>query len=118
MDAEENKKLLDRLARIEGQVRGLRKMLEELRLMRTWGGIMDMTMDGSPIIGKLPVRGLYMTGGWCYGGFKATPASGFLHAHTIAHDDPHPLNAAFNLERFAAGRLIDEKGAGPYAWAH
>ena len=89
-----------------------------LRLMRTWGGIMDMTMDGSPIIGKLPVRGLYMTGGWCYGGFKATPASGFLHAHTIAHDEPHPLNADFNLERFAAGRLIDEKGAGPYAWAH
>ena len=89
-----------------------------LRLMRTWGGIMDMTMDGSPIIGKLPVRGLYMTGGWCYGGFKATPASGFLHAHTIAHDEPHPLNAAFSLERFAAGRLIDEKGAGPYAWAH
>ncbi len=89
-----------------------------LRLMRTWGGIMDMTMDGSPIIGKLPVRGLYMTGGWCYGGFKATPASGFLHAHTIAHDEPHPLNAAFNLERFATGRLIDEKGAGPYAWAH
>ena len=89
-----------------------------LRLMRTWGGIMDMTMDGSPIIGKLPVKGLYMTGGWCYGGFKATPASGFLHAHTIAHDEPHPLNAAFTLERFAEGRMIDEKGAGPYAWAH
>ncbi len=89
-----------------------------LRMMRTWGGIMDMTMDGSPIIGKLPVRGLYMTGGWCYGGFKATPASGFLHAHTIAHDEPHPLNAAFTLERFAQGRMIDEKGAGPYAWAH
>ena len=89
-----------------------------LRMMRTWGGIMDMTMDGSPIIGKLPVRGLYMTGGWCYGGFKATPASGFVHAHTIAHDEPHPLNAAFTLERFAQGRMIDEKGAGPYAWAH
>ena len=89
-----------------------------LKLLRTWGGIMDMTMDGSPIIGKLPVAGLYMTGGWCYGGFKATPASGFLHAHTIAHDAPHPLNAAFTLERFAQGRMIDEKGAGPYAWAH
>jgi sarcosine oxidase subunit beta len=86
--------------------------------MRTWGGIMDMTMDGSPIIAKLPVKGLYMTGGWCYGGFKATPASGYLHAHTIAHDAPHPLNAAFTLERFAEGRMIDEKGAGPYAWAH
>jgi methylglutamate dehydrogenase subunit A len=89
-----------------------------LRLMRTWGGIMDMTMDGSPIIGKLPVEGLYMTGGWCYGGFKATPASGFVLAHTIAHDAPHPLNAAFTLERFEQGRVIDEKGAGPYPWAH
>jgi methylglutamate dehydrogenase subunit A len=89
-----------------------------LRLMRTWGGIMDMTMDGSPIIGKLQVDGLYMTGGWCYGGFKATPASGYVHAWTIAHDEPHPLNAAFTLERFAQGRTIDEKGAGPYPWAH
>jgi sarcosine oxidase subunit beta len=89
-----------------------------LRLMRTWGGIMDMTMDGSPIIGKLPVKGLYMSGGWCYGGFKATPASGFCLAHTIAHDAPHALNAAFTLERFAEGRTIDEKGAGPYAWLH
>jgi len=89
-----------------------------LRLMRTWGGIMDMTMDGSPIIAKLPVRGLYMTGGWCYGGFKATPASGYVHAWTIARDEPHPLNAPFMLERFAAGRLLDEKGAGPYPWAH
>ena len=89
-----------------------------LRLMRTWGGIMDMTMDGSPIIAKLPVEGLTMTGGWCYGGFKATPASGFLHAHTMARGEPHALNAAFTLERFAEGRMIDEKGAGPYAWAH
>ena len=89
-----------------------------LKLMRTWGGIMDMTLDGSPIIGKLPVTGLYMTGGWCYGGFKATPASGYLLAHTIAHDAPHPLNAAFTLDRFAQGRMLDEKGAGPYAWAH
>jgi len=89
-----------------------------LKLMRAWGGVCDMTMDGSPIIGKLPVKGLYMTGGWCYGGFKATPASGWLHAHTIARDEPHALNAAFTLERFAEGRLIDEKGAGACAWAH
>jgi methylglutamate dehydrogenase subunit A len=89
-----------------------------LKLMRAWGGVCDMTMDGSPIIGKLPVKGLYMTGGWCYGGFKATPASGWLHAHTIARDEPHPLNAAFTLERFAEGRVIDEKGAGACAWAH
>ena len=89
-----------------------------LKLMRTWGGIMDMTMDGSPIIAKLPVKGLTMTGGWCYGGFKATPASGWLHAYTMARGEPHALNAAFTLERFAQGRMIDEKGAGPYAWAH
>jgi sarcosine oxidase subunit beta len=89
-----------------------------LKLMRTWGGICDMTMDGSPIIAKLPVQGLYMTGGWCYGGFKATPASGWLLAHTIAKDAPHELNAAFTLERFAQGRMIDEKGAGPTPWQH
>jgi sarcosine oxidase subunit beta len=89
-----------------------------LKLMRTWGGICDMTMDGSPIIARLPVQGLYMTGGWCYGGFKATPASGWLLAHTIARDEPHALNREFTLERFAQGRLLDEKGAGPCAWQH
>jgi methylglutamate dehydrogenase subunit A len=89
-----------------------------LKVMRTWGGVCDMTMDGSPIVGKLPVRGLTMTGGWCYGGFKATPASGWLHAYTIARGEPHPKNAAFTLERFARGQTIDEKGAGPTPWLH
>jgi sarcosine oxidase subunit beta len=89
-----------------------------LKLLRTWGGVMDMTMDGSPIITTLPVKGLTMTGGWCYGGFKATPASGWLHAYTMARGEPHALNAAFTLQRFAQGRVIDEKGAGPYPWAH
>jgi sarcosine oxidase subunit beta len=89
-----------------------------MKVMRTWGGVCDMTMDGSPIIGKLPVKGLTMTGGWCYGGFKASPASGWLHAHTLARGEPHPLNAAFTLERFAQGRTIDEKGMGPVPWAH
>jgi sarcosine oxidase subunit beta len=89
-----------------------------LRQLRSWGGIMDMTMDGSPIIARLPVDGLTMTGGWCYGGFKATPASGWLHAYTMARGTPHPLNAAFTLERFAEGRMIDEKGAGPHPGAH
>jgi sarcosine oxidase subunit beta len=89
-----------------------------LKVMRTWGGVCDMTMDGSPIIGKLPVKGLTITGGWCYGGFKATPASGWLHAYTIARGEPHPLNAAFTLERFAQGATIDEKGAGPVPWMH
>ncbi len=89
-----------------------------LRQLRSWGGIMDMTMDGSPIIAKLPVPGLTMTGGWCYGGFKATPASGWLHAYTMARGEPHRLNAAFTLERFAEGRTIDEAGTGPKAWTH
>ena len=86
--------------------------LGRLRLLRQWGGLMDMSMDGSPIIDKTPVRGLYLNAGWCYGGFKATPASGWCFAHTIAHDAPHALNAAYRLDRFATGNLIDEKGVG------
>jgi sarcosine oxidase subunit beta len=79
---------------------------------------MDMSMDGSPIIGKTPLDNFYIDCGWCYGGFKATPASGWLLAHTIAHDAPHELSAAFTLERFAQGQMIDEKGAGPVPWFH
>jgi sarcosine oxidase subunit beta len=86
--------------------------LGRLRLLRQWGGLMDMSMDGSPIIDKTPVRNLYLNAGWCYGGFKATPASGWCFAHTIAHDAPHALNAAYRLDRFATGHLIDEKGVG------
>ncbi len=86
--------------------------LSRLRMLRSWGGIVDMSMDGSPIIGKTPIDGLYINGGWCYGGFKATPGSGWVYAHTIANDAPHRLNQAFTLERFANGRLIDERGAG------
>ncbi len=87
--------------------------LGRVRLLRSWGGVMDMTPDGSPIIGKLPIGNLFMTGGWCYGGFKATPASGWCLAHTMATGEPHPLNAALRLDRFASGRVIDERGAGP-----
>jgi heterotetrameric sarcosine oxidase beta subunit len=89
-----------------------------LKLMRTWGGIMDMSMDGSPIIGTTPVNGLYFNGGWCYGGFKATPAAGWTFAHTIANNAPHPLNAPFTLDRFASGRTLDERGSGPFPWRH
>jgi sarcosine oxidase subunit beta len=89
-----------------------------LRILRNWGGIMDMTMDGSPIIGTTPVPGLFLNGGWCYGGFKATPASGWVFAHTIATGQPHALNAELNLDRFHTGRVLDEKGAGPYPWRH
>jgi len=90
--------------------------LSRLRGLRNWGGVMDMTPDGSPIICRTPIEGLTMTGGWCYGGFKATPASGWCHAWTIAKDEPHRLNAAFTLERFREGRLLDERGAGPFVW--
>jgi methylglutamate dehydrogenase subunit A len=87
-------------------------IIGRLRMLRHWGGIMDMTMDGSPIIDLTPVEHLYLNCGWCYGGFKATPASGWCFAHTIARDEPHPLNAAYRLDRFATGRLIDEAGTG------
>ena len=92
--------------------------LSRLKLMRHWAGIMDMTMDGSPIIDKTSVQGLYIDGGWCYGGFKAIPASGFCFAHTIARDEPHPLNAPFSLARFSTGPLINERGAPPMPNAH
>lgn len=91
--------------------------LTRLRALRSWGGVMDMTLDGSPIIGLTPIDGMTMTGGWCYGGFKATPGSGWCHAWTIANGEPHPRNAAFTLDRFKTGHLLDERGAGPYAWA-
>ena len=96
---------------IEGGV-ALWPGLGRLRLLRHWGGLIDMTMDGSPIIDRTPIAGLYLNGGWCYGGFKATPASGWCFAHLIARNVPHALNASFRLDRFAAGMVIDEKGQG------
>jgi heterotetrameric sarcosine oxidase beta subunit len=90
----------------------LKPMIGRLRIVRAWGGLMDMSMDGSPIIDRTPVDGLYLNAGWCYGGFKATPASGWCFAHLIARDEPHPSAAAYRLDRFAAGQLIDERGAG------
>ncbi|MBP6581081.1 MAG: sarcosine oxidase subunit beta family protein [Sphingorhabdus sp.] len=93
----------------------LMPMVGRARVLRSWGGIMDMTLDGSPIIDRTPVPGLYLNGGWCYGGFKATPASGWCFAHLLARDEPHPVAAGYRLDRFAIGRLIDEKGAGAQA---
>jgi sarcosine oxidase subunit beta len=87
-------------------------MIGRLRIVRSWGGLMDMSMDGSPIIDRTPIGGLYLNAGWCYGGFKATPASGWCFAHLIARGEPHPYAAAYRLDRFATGRLIDERGAG------
>lgn len=90
----------------------LMPMIGRLRMLRSWGGIMDMSMDGSPIIDHTPLHGLYLNAGWCYGGFKATPASGWCFAHLIARDEPHPVARAFRLDRFASGHLLDEKGQG------
>ena len=92
--------------------------LSRLRIVRHWGGIMDMSMDGSPIIGKSPIDNLYLNCGWCYGGFKATPGSGWVFAHTIANDAPHELNAGLNFDRFRAGRSVDENGGGPVPNRH
>ena len=92
--------------------------VSRLRVLRHWGGVMDMSMDGSPFICKTPLPGLYLNAGWCYGGFKATPAAGWCLAWTMAKDAPHELNAAFNLDRFAKGIQIDEKGMGPFPGLH
>ena len=90
----------------------LMPMIGKARLLRMWGGIMDMSMDGSPIIDKTHIGGLYLNAGWCYGGFKATPASGWCFAHLLAKGFSHKLSDKFRLDRFKNGFLIDEKGQG------
>ena len=105
------------LANVTETAQGIASMIPfaaRLRVLRSWGGLVDMTPDGSPIITPTPVDGLYLNGGWCYGGFKATPASGWTFAHTLAHGQAHALNAGFTMERFARGRQADEAGYGPY----
>jgi len=87
-------------------------MIGRARLLRSWGGVMDMSMDGTPFIDKTHIDGLYFNGGWCYGGFKATPASGYCYAHLLAKDAPHPVANQMRLDRFMTGNLIDEKGQG------
>lgn len=90
-------------------------MFSRVRMLRQWGGIVDVCPDACPIISKTPVDGLYFNCGWGTGGFKATPGSGWAFAHTIAQDRPHELNAPFALERFTTGALIDEHGAAAVA---
>jgi len=90
-------------------------MFTRMKMLRSWGGIVDVTPDRSPILAKTPVQGLYVNCGWGTGGFKATPGSGHVFAHTIARDEPHPINAPFTLERFRTGRLIDEAAAAAVA---
>jgi len=86
-----------------------------LRMLRNWGGIVDVTPDRSPIIGRTPIEGLFVNCGWGTGGFKATPGSGHVFAHTIATGEPHAINAPFTLDRFRTGRLIDEAAAAAVA---
>ncbi len=99
---------------IEGNVAAIVELFpifSRVRMLRQWGGIVDVCPDACPIISKTSLKGLYFNCGWGTGGFKATPGSGWVFAHTIAHDEPHTLNAAFNMERFTTGALIDEHGA-------
>ncbi len=86
-----------------------------MRMLRSWGGIVDVTPDRSPILGKTPIPGLFVNCGWGTGGFKATPGSGHVFAHTLATGEPHPINAPFSLDRFRTGRLIDEAAAAAVA---
>ncbi|HLT01865.1 MAG TPA: sarcosine oxidase subunit beta family protein, partial [Geminicoccaceae bacterium] len=86
-----------------------------MKMLRQWGGIVDVTPDRSPIIGKTPVENLFINCGWGTGGFKATPGSGHVFAHTVAKGEPHPIAAPFALDRFSSGRLVDEHGAAAVA---
>lgn len=86
--------------------------LGRARVLRSWGGIVDMSMDGSPIIDRTPINGLYFNGGWCYGGFKATPAAGWCLAHLIATDQPAEYARGLVMSRFHTGRVLDEEGTG------
>ena len=91
----------------------LMPMIGKARVLRSWGGIMDMTPDGSPIIDKTPTEGLFVDCGWCYGGFKAVPGSGFSFAHLMATGNHHEAAAKFRLDRFRSGvGLMDEEGTG------
>jgi sarcosine oxidase subunit beta len=91
----------------------LMPMIGRAKVLRSWGGIMDMTPDGSPIIDRTPIAGLFLNCGWNYGGFKAVPASGWCLAHLMATGQPHPVAARYRLDRFLSGRgLMDEEGTG------
>ena len=97
---------------VGGEAMAMVPMIGRAKLLRSWGGVMDMSMDGSPFIDRTDIPGLYFNGGWCYGGFKATPASGYCYAHLIATDRPHETATAMRLDRFMSGAPIDENGHG------
>ena len=91
----------------------LMPMIGNARVLRSWGGIMDMSPDGSPVIDRTHIEGLYLNCGWCYGGFKAVPGSGWSMAHLVATGEPHKAAARYRLDRFETGRgLMDEEGTG------
>jgi heterotetrameric sarcosine oxidase beta subunit len=90
--------------------------MSRLRLLRHWAGIQDMTPDGSPFMGRSPIKNLYLNAGWCYQGFKATPAAGWCMAHTLAHDEEHPLIRHLALDRFERGNGADEYGLGLWTY--
>jgi heterotetrameric sarcosine oxidase beta subunit len=90
--------------------------ISRLRVLRHWAGIQDMTPDGSPFIGRTPRENLYLNGGWCYQGFKATPATGWCFAHTLAHREEHPLIRHLSLDRFERGNGYDEYGLGSWTY--
>ena len=103
---------------LEGTLKAILELypiFSRLRMLRHWGGVVDICPDASPIISKSSIKGLYFNCGWGTGGFKATPGSGHLFAHTIAKNEPHTLNAAFNINRFVSGDLVDEHGAAAVA---
>ena len=103
---------------VEGTLNAILELypiFSRMRMLRQWGGIVDICPDASPIISKTSIKGLYFNCGWGTGGFKATPGSGDLFAYTIANDEPHELNAAFNINRFVSGDLVDEHGAAAVA---
>ena len=90
-------------------------LFSRMKMLRHWGGIVDICPDASPIVSKTDINGLYFNCGWGTGGFKATPGSGWVFAHTIANDEPHKLNAPFTINRFSSGELVDEHGAAAVA---
>ena len=90
-------------------------LFSRMKMLRHWGGIVDICPDASPIVSKTHINGLYFNCGWGTGGFKATPGSGWVFAHTIANNEPHKLNAPFTINRFSSGELVDEHGAAAVA---
>jgi sarcosine oxidase subunit beta len=103
---------LPRVENVMEAAMALMPMIGNARVLRSWGGIMDMTMDGSPIIDRTPIDGLFFNGGWCYGGFKATPASGWCFAHLLATGQRSEFATKYRMDRFETGHLLDEEGTG------